>query len=214
MSTNRELIDQAMGRLGQRTSTRIRANVIEEVNTAIDDLERGTFFPWFLEKTATLDVMSEDSFINLPADFAIEADETRPYYVREGTVFYLTKRFYGTLIGEVSTSLKYYAVRGTEFHFRMAADKEYSIIVPYYAKTVDPLVDTTDDVSNLWLLEAKNWVLGKALGLVASTNLQNPNLAKTFAVLEFKSKTDIYNYHEARVNQNQDFEVGGSSDGS
>ena len=214
MSTNKEFIDQAMGRLGQRTSTRVRANVIEEVNTAIEDLERGTFFPWFLHKTATLNVVADDTFVNLPSDFALEEDETRPYYVEEGTVYYLTKRFYGALLGEDPTSLKFYATRGTEFHFRMVAEKDYTIILPYYGKTVDPLADNTDPVSNLWLLEAKNWVLGKSLSIVAATNLQNPNLATTMAALEIKSRTDVYNYHEARLNQSQDFEVGGVTDGS
>lgn len=214
MSTNAQFIDQAMGRLGQRTSTKIRANVVEEINTAIEDLERGTFFPWFLSKTATLSVVANDTFKDLPSDFALEEDETRPYYVEEGTVFYLTKRFYGTLLGETPTSLKFYATRGTEFHFRIPADKSYDIIVPYYAKTIDPLVDDTTPVSNLWLLEAKNWILGKALSVVAATNLQNLNLATTMAALEVKSRTDVYNYHEARMNQNQDFEVGGATDGS
>ena len=214
MSTNAQFIDQAMGRLGQRTSPKIRANVLEEINTAIDDLERGTFFPWFLEKTATLNLVVDETFQALPSYWVIEADETRPYYVENGLVYYLTKRFYGALLGEVPTTLKFYAIRGTEFHFRKVADKAYTVIIPYYAKTVDPLVDDATAVSNLWLLEAKNWIMGKALSVVAATNLQNLPLATTMAALEVKSRIEVFNYHEARLNQGQDFEVGGATDGS
>ena len=75
MTTNSELIDQAMGRLGGRTSTRLRADLVSEVNTTIDNFEQGTFIPWFLEATATLDIVADDTFVTLPEDFAIEADE-------------------------------------------------------------------------------------------------------------------------------------------
>lgn len=214
MTTNAQLLDQATSRLGQRTSARLRLDVLSEINTTIDNLERGTFFPWFLEETATLAIVSEDTFKALPANFAIEADESRPYYVLEGKVYYLTKRFYGALLGETPTSLKFYAIRGSEFHFRMAADRAYTILVPYYARETGNLADDTAEISNAWLINAKDWVLGEALTVVAAVHLQNPKMASIQSTLAQKAKNDLYVFHEAKVNTNQDFTVGGSSDGS
>ena len=214
MTTNSELIDQAMGRLGGRSSTRLRADVVSEINMTIDNFEQGTFIPWFLEATATLDIAVDDTFVDLPDDFAIEADESRPYYVLEGTVYYLTKRFHGTLLGEVPTSVMYYAIHGTEFHFRMAADQVYTILLAYYAKETGNLVDDDTEVSNLWLINAKEWVMSDALSTVANTHVQNYKLADRLALKAQKARNDLYVFHEARININQDFVVGGSSDGS
>lgn len=214
MTTNAELLNQAMSRLGQRKSTRVRADVVTEINTAIEVLERGTFRPWFLEKTATLAVVKDDTFAALPTDFLIEAEEVRPYFVLEGKVHYLTKRFYGMLVGETPPEVRYYAIRGNDFHFRRPADIAYSIIVPYYAQTNDLLVDDTTDVSNPWLLNAQDWVFGKALGVVAAFHVHNQELAVNFSAAERQAKSDIYIFHEARINENQDFEVGGSSGGT
>lgn len=214
MATNEELLNQAMGRLGTRASPVLRAHVLNEINTAIDNLERGTFFPWFLEKTASLSVVVDDTFVSLPADFAIEADESRPYYVQGGGNFYLTKRFHAALQGEVPTSLKFYAIHGTEFHFRHVADKAYTIFLPYYGRQTGNLVDDATTVSNLWLINAKDWVLGMALKVVASVYIQNDALSLKHAGAENQGKQTLYVHHEARININQDFVVGGASDGT
>jgi len=196
MTTNTELIDQAMSRLGQRKSERVKTDVIMEINTAIENLEKATFRPWFLEKTATLSVVLNDTFKALPDDFLIEAEESRPYFVLEGTVHFLTKRFFGMLVGEDPPELRYYAIRGNDFHFRF------------------PVVDNTTPVSNLWLLNAKDWVFGKALGVVAAFHIHNNELAVSMSAAEIAARNDLYVFHEARINENQDFEVGGASDGT
>lgn len=214
MTTNKELIDQAMSRLGQRSSVRVRADVVTEINTALDTLERGTFFPWFLEETAQLDIAIGDTFKALPSDFAREAEESRPYYTLEGTLHYMTKRFYGTLLGETPTKLMYYAIRGNDFHFRMPADIAYTVYVDYYARQGDPLADNTTDVSNLWLLNAKDWVMNEGLSVVAGLHLHNDKLEQKLFARANKAKNDLYVYHESRINENQDFEVGGASDGT
>lgn len=214
MSTNAEIIELAMSRLGQRKSTKVRADVISEINSSIEELERGTFHPWFLEETATLSIVANDVSKALPTDFLLEAEESRPYYVEEGKTYYLTKRFYAALLAEEPTTLKYYAIRGETLHFRMAADKAYTIYVDYYAKTVDPIVDNSDTVSNPWLINAKDWVVYEALTTVAALHLQNQELGATMSVLAGKAKRDLYIHHEARISENQDFEVGGASDGS
>lgn len=216
MPTNAEVLDQAMARLGNRRSDTLRASVLSEINTAIDDLERGKFFPWFLQDIAELSISVGDTYKALPSNFAREEEETRPYYVdSEGNTQYLTKRFYAVLQGETPLKhLTYYAIRGNNIHFQLAATGAVTLYVPYYARQTGNMGDNSAEVSNLWLINARNWVLGKALTVVASNVLQNKELAGRMAAFEKKAMDDIFVYHESREHTNHDYEVGGVSDGS
>jgi len=214
MTTNSELIDQAMSRLGQRSSTRLRADVVTEINTTIDTLERGEFLPWFLEETATMTILPSQSFDTLPGDFGLEMEDSRPYYLKDGKTHYLTKRLFAAIFGEDPPDMRYYAIRGTEFYVRQIPDEEETVYLPYTARQTGDLADDGSVVSNLWLHHAKDWVLGEALAAVASLHLSNDKLAATQAVFGAKGKRSVFVHHEARVNMNQDFEVGGISDGS
>ena len=214
MATNASVLDLAMSRLGKRASTRLRADVLLEINAAIDRLERGTFFPWFLEKTASLSFVIDDTFKAMPSDFAVEADESRPYFTLEGTVFYLTKRFHAALQAEVPNEIRFYAILGNDLHIRKAADIAFTLSVPYYARVTGNFVDDAADISNLWLIDAKDWVIYEALTTVAAVIVQNDALAIKMTTLAQKAQRDLYVFHESRVNINQDFVVGGSSDGT
>lgn len=215
MTTNSELLDQAMSRLGQRASTRVRADVLAEINTTIDRLERNPFLPWFLEKDATLSVVANDTSVALPSDFLREAEESRPYYVLDSKVHYLTKRLFAALPGEDdATSVKFYAIRGETFYFRMAADQSYTITLSYYAAQTGNLVDDASTVSNLWLTKAHDWVVNEALTKVAAFHVQNEKLAILLKGDASAARKELYGYHEARINENQDFVVGGSTNES
>ena len=213
---NRGVIDLGMARLGQRTSTVVRSQLLTEIKKTIQRLERGPFLPWFLERTIQLNVTENDTYVSLGNFFLREAEESRPYYVLDGTVYYLTKRYYGALLGETPTSIKYYAIRGTEFHFRMAADQSYTINVPAYFK--DPwqteITDTYVTTESLWLLNALDWVLEDALSKVAALHLHDMEKAQLHMAAAAMAKKELYVYHESRVHENQDFEVGGATDGS
>lgn len=216
MTTNAELIDQWMSRLGQRTSTRVRADLVAEVNSAIRNLESEAFMPWFLQSTLTLNVAIDESFRLLPTDFVIEREGTRPYYVLEGTVYYLRKMISGAIFGHVTENTRptRYSIIGNEFHFRPVADQAYAINIPYYAKTGGGIAYDQAEVDNLWLLNAEDWVAYKALKTTAGFHLQNTQKAADFAQMEHSEKLSIYKLHQAREAQNQDYEVGGISDGS
>ena len=215
MTTNSELLDQAMSRLGQRSSTRVRSDVVVEINKAITRFERGTFLPWFLEAEEALVFASGESSQAMSADFLREAEDTRPFYTLEGTVYFLEKRLYGVLMGlGAETSVKYYAIRGETFYIRMEAEQAYSITVPSYRKQNDPIADNASEVSNEWLLSAEDWVVNEALAKVAAFHLHNQKLAADLKGDATGAKNDLYIYHESRVHTNQDYFVGGSSDGS
>ncbi len=216
MPTNAEILDEAMSRLGQRKSTNLRTSVVNEINIAIDELERGDFFPWFLQQTLSLSVSIGDTFVSLGTNFAREQEDARPYYVDgENNIHYLTKTFFAQLQGEEpSTELTYYALRGNELHFRLAASNASTLNVLAYVRQTGNFADNATEVSNLWLIEAKNWVFCKALKTVAALQVQNAPLASGLALMERQAKIDILNYHESREHTGHDYFVGGASDGS
>lgn len=214
MTTNAGILDLAMARLGSRRSPAVRSNLLNEINASILTLERGAFFPWFLQNTASLVVSADLTFAALPSDFALEQEDTRPYYTLEGTVYYLTKRLYAVLQGETPTTVKYYAIQGSTLHFRKATEQQLTITLLYYAKTDAGVLDNSTEASNLWLLNARDWVLAMALKNVAALHLKDMELAAGFSGMEQQAKRELYIYHESRVHQNQDYEVGGSSDGT
>lgn len=214
MATNAEILDLGMSRLGQRSSTRVRADLLLEINNSIETLERGTFLPWFLESVTSLSVVTDDTSAALSANFLREVEDTRPYYTLSGTVYYLEKRLYGVLVGEAPTGVDLYAIRGTTFHFRKAADQAYTINVLTYNKSNDPLVDNATAASNVWLLNAQDWILYHALVKVAALHVGFQEGGTNFADLANGAKIDLYNYHESRTHTNQDYFVGGASDGS
>lgn len=213
---NSEQLDVWMSRLRSRKSVNLRADVVAEVNAAIVDLERKPFIPWFLEVNTPLTLALDSGNVALPANFSLEREGWRPYYVLEGTVYYLTKRVEGKVVGHVTekTSPQIYGIIGDTLEFRPLADQEYTLNFYYYARTDGGFADDGSAVSNLWLLNVPEWVFAKAAVIVARMHLRNEELARDMAQLEIRSKTDAYKYHEARKHQNQDYEVGGASDGT
>ena len=214
MTTNAEVIDQAMSRLGKRASTRLRADVLTEINAAIDAAEKAPFLPWFLQDLGSISATSSATSASLPADFLREEEDTRPYYVLSGTNYYLSKRLYNMLEGETPTSLSLYSIRGTTFYYKAAPSDALTIYLPYYKSVGGDLADDGSAVSNLWLLNARNYILAKALHMVASTVVRDDNLAREQAALRTDAWRDLVAFHESIQVENLDAYVGGASDGS
>lgn len=213
---NSEQLDIWMSRLGQRKSLRVREDMVAEINAAIRNLENKPFVPWFLEQKAQLTVSAGDTSVSLPDNFILETEHHRPYYVLDGTVYYLGKRIRGAVFGfqTTSTSPQIYGIIGNTMEFRPVADQAYTFNLYYYAKNGGSFADDDNEVTNVWVLEAEEWIFAEAAIKVAALHLQNQALGADFVGLAAAAKRDIYAKHEAREHTNQDYEVGGVSDGS
>ena len=212
--TNKTLIDDAMTRLGGRSSTRVRTGVVSEINKAIAFLERGEFLPWFLQSSTTLAIAANSNTATLPTDFLKEDEDARPYYTLDGKVYYLTKRFYAAMEGLEPDDTVFYAIRGNTFYVKRIPTEALSIEFLYLAQSNDPLMDNETAVSNVWLLNAEEWVVSRALRFVAMSHIQNSNLARDLQRSELEAKRNLYNYHISREIDAHDLEVGGATDGS
>lgn len=227
MTTNAEILDLAMSRLGHRTSPKVRADTLQELNVAIDTAERAPWLPWFLASDYVALVPAGAYYTVLPSNFLREKEDTRPYTLDGVKATHLTKVPFGMLQSQdPATAFSLYSIQvgdgrnqggGIEklIHFRAAgaADSQLVYMNLYRAQTGD-VVDDTSNISNLWLTEARDYIMFKALRTVAEFHIQNDKLAQLFAIREFQALKILVDYHVSLDSENQDYFVGGSSDGS
>ncbi len=223
MATNAEVLDLAMSRLGQRSSTRIRADVLSEVNASINTLEKAPFLPWFLRATDSFafgdfTVSNAIGTTALDSTFLRDVEDTRVYYTTSEAGFnFLTKLLIGMLPTETPLGQSFYAidVGAKTISVRIAPVTGQTYWLEYYAEQTGNLVDDATAVSNKWLLNAQDYILAHALKTVARFQIQNDELAAKFAIQQTEEYTKLYNYHESLAHENQDYFVGGASpDGS
>ena len=213
MATNTVLLDQMMSRLGQRKSQRLRADLIAEVNQAVQELERKPFIPWFLEQALPLAFASGTASVAIP-NFIREVEETRPYYVQESQITYLAKTLRGTLYAHETalTSPQIYTLTGdTNMEIRPVPTKDYTINILVYAKSNDAIADNTNEASNPWLLNAFDYLAETALERTARFHMRDMKAADEHGKAAARMLNDLYAFHESRVHTNQDYYVGGSS---
>lgn len=213
MATNAEKIEQMMSRLGQRTSQRVRTDLVAELNTAIEHLETQPFIPWFLRTTSFLTLPEGSTVVSLPSNYLREREEFLPYYSYDGTNYYIEKRLLGALPGfkPIISTPEVYAIDGGQFHFRPAAPEEIEVTFTHYSRSNDPVLDNDEEVTNPWLIEAFEYVSCVTLKNIATFHVQNLPLGEIFASLEFRYYGQLYKYHESRIHEGQDYYVGGAS---
>ena len=68
-TTNRQVIDLMMARLGDRAAPKLRSNVVLEINTYVDGRELQALLPWFLIKETVLIFAPQEISKPLPDDF-------------------------------------------------------------------------------------------------------------------------------------------------
>lgn len=223
MSTNAEVIELAMSRLGQRASTRLRADVLAEINASINSRERAPWLPWFLRDSEWFEY-SDFAFApgfgtaTLDSAFLRERESTRVYRFSATDFKYtfLTRAVLGLIHTEQdATTQTHYDISGLSLQIAgVPVDNGDIYVIHYYKAQTGNLVDDGSAVSNLWLINAQDYILAHALRNVADFHVQNTKLASRFALQQQEAFNELYAYHESLEHENTDYFVGGSSDGS
>ncbi len=217
MATYAEILDLGMSRLGKRSSTTLRADLLLELQSTVDEPNNGEFLPWFLETSGVVSISSSTGVGALPSIFLREAEDVKPYYTADdGTRKYLHKRLYGELLGaEDETSPKYYSIYQSSMYVRAYPESNLIVNLSYYSNdsaTGSIITDSgTDADGHLWLFHAKNWVLNQACSMVAGEILGNQKKAQSLMARAMATKAQVYKFHEARIHQNQDYSMGGAT---
>jgi len=213
MSTHSEIIDLGMSRLGRRRSTEVRRDLVTEINSFLKRLSRQSFKPWFLMDMDTLTFEAGEVVKPLADDFSLEVEASRPFFTYDGEVEYLQKLSYAMLEGQTGTK-NFYAIEGNNIHIRPTPSEQQVVSFLYYKNDEGELVDNAIEATNLWLVNAEDWIVNSAASRVARFHTIARDLAQDLADDAREFKTELYVLHEARKHQNMDYYVGGASDGS
>ena len=208
-----------LARLGFRKSDNVRALCVSELNASIQEHERGTFHPWFLEKSWEDTMQANSAFIEHPDDWLLEVEDS-------GFLIQLPNGTWAGNLNKISyeeLQKKYintdpslpqaYALFGTKFYLGPIPNTSYNFHFTYIAKT-EPIVDNQDEASNKWLMGGFNMITFHALTQVALGGVGAKDKIGTFAARYTEARQSTYKYHESRQSTNRNYDLEISNYGS
>lgn len=167
-------------RMKMNTSEELSEIIAEEMNfVQQQELERGPFYPWFLETEKAEVLCSADEMrLLLPTDFILEMDNDFLAVENEGkstSLIKVDRDIYP--VEDVPHGLpEAYDLRGKYFLLFPIPDKQYKLYMSYVAR--QPLLE--EGGTNAWLEEAGQWFLGRVGENVSLNVLGDVELAQRF----------------------------------
>lgn len=210
LTGNADFITLLMSRLGRKTNTAVRALIVDEINVQIDELEAGSFLPWFLEASSSVGISQGISTSALPAGFIREVEGSRPKVVKDadGTESVPRKRRaeqleqLGLNVDDQGTPTRY-AISGSSLLTWPAADGSYTFYIPSMIKTTD--VTDSNAALNLWIQHAPNYILGLVGAVMAQFHIGDPVRVKAFLETSTRARVELIASNEARQSTNMNY---------
>jgi hypothetical protein len=207
---NSQVLDLMIQRMGNRKNFS-RDTLLLEMNSKIQELEVGSFLPWFLEgmwEEAGVDVPS----LSLPEDFLQEVEDGKLELVSEVGKFIYPKKRPFEKVQEVwqvypeGGEPRIYAIWGGQLHLAPRPVAPYVLSLPYFKQTPE-VADGEEEVTS-WLKHALNFITYATLVDVSSNNLRDTEAANRFSSLAGKAYSTLYRHNEARQHTNADYNIG------
>lgn len=206
-TTNKQVIDLMMARLGDRAAPKLRSNVVIELNNYVDGREMNALLPWFLVKTVEFTFELDEASKPLPEDFIRELEDDQPTVFVEGVATHQMKKApYDKLCFEGGGPSDAYALVGDEIFIAPRAGSSFQVRFRYLAETPE-ITDDSNPVTNQWLRYAANVVTFGALRMIAGFQIQDPAMAQRFEAEEQKALDGLWRANEARQHTNADYMI-------
>lgn len=212
MTTNSEFYDRVLRKARRAGDTTLRSDAQDELEELLLAWERGTFHPWFLEKTSSgLVTIAGTQTVDLPADYLLMVEDT-DFFVQDsdGDWQTLERGYHEDLenkyINADSDLPKTYDIFADKFYFGPKPDGAYSLRIKYYAKTTVP-PDDNADVSNLWILNAKGFVVASVAHKLVRDYIKDENRASTLQTEANTLRAELHKYNEARKHADMNYEI-------
>jgi hypothetical protein len=178
-TTNAQVLDNMMHRLGNRTSAELRARVAFELNNGIDRLESGPTLPWFLEATNTFSTEEGVRRYALPSNFIREMERGRIVVSQNGAILGESiKVDYDDLALESGQPVEY-ALLGDWIYFGGVPNGVYDCEWNYFAESGE-FTDNSQPVTNSWLINAYDLTTLLTLRAVSEFQIQDIEMAARF----------------------------------
>ena len=160
-----QAMDQIKAGLGFRTGTELDQYIVNALQRAQRLEEQGTDLPWFLERTATVNVAPGGTTAPLRTDFIREIPFRPAFYLVDGRPVELKRRNPLDIRHWPANSYRLaYTITPTQLVVAPATRDGLSLSLSYWGK--DTILTT--NIENGWLREAPEILVGAAGSMVAS----------------------------------------------
>ena len=210
--TNSQFLNLLIERLGARRNFS-RPLLLLEINAKIEEFERGSFCPWFLEAKWEEVIPAGERSIALPEDFLKEVEDGILELVSEASQVLYPKKRPIEILQQIRQAQpeggtpSHYAIWAGELHLAPTPLSTFAITLPYFKMTA-PVEDNAGNVTS-WLKEAKNFISYIVLTDVSANELKDDASAAKFKALASEAYARLYKYNESRQHINADYQIGG-----
>ena len=199
--------------LAFKTGTSLDTDIIEALQDAQVELEKGTTLPWFLEsEVSSISTVDGEERVKLPGDFIREWEDD-PLWYYNGDADEAADKWTPLAKDDLEELRRIYPGEGAPEAYQLdikyfrifpTPDDEYTLKMIYYKH--DTVL--TSNVENLWLEHFPWLLIGKA-GVTIAAALRDKDAVGVFAVLEQDNYTAMVNDTEARRHASRRYIMGG-----
>jgi hypothetical protein len=210
MATNAEHLNLAMQRLGSRSSPTLRAWMLQEMNRAIMELERGATKPWFMEGRLEGTVTANQDYMEIPATFLeeVERGNFRMYNTACLKWVPLVKKDYDWIQNKSENCEAafpcYYALRGTRIYFAAKPDAAYEYRWEAMIRA-GTFADTSIEATNPWLMEFPDLISLIAADKVLRLHVKAFDMADALKPALDQARDSFWREVEHRQEVNRDY---------
>lgn len=211
--TNEQFYTQVLVKARRPGDQTLRAVLEAEFRQLLQTLEQGAFHPWFLEKTSSgLVTVAGTQTVDLPEDFLLPVEDTRVKCIdSEGAHTLLVRRFHEDIEDEYeeedSGLPEIYDIFEGKIYLGPTPDAVYTIRLKYYQKSTAPAVDSSADVTNLWILNAEEYVTTLLAQRLNATYIRDLKRADELGARAQEIRSEMFKYNEARKHADMDYKV-------
>jgi len=178
----------------------------------IQSLERSPFHPWFLEKTSSgLVTVADVQTVALPTDFLLMVEDTKIYLIDSDEVYHEQTRGYHEDMERIYNAADAgtpagYDIFAGNIYFGPKPDGVYTIRLKYYQRTTPPSDDGVE-VSNLWTLNAEDFMVTSLAARLCDIYTMDERRAASLKIESSSLRLELFKYNEARKHTDMDYVV-------
>lgn len=212
MSTNSDFYDAVMQITGREGDTVSRAYAVTSCARILQNLDNNPFHPWFLEYEAALSVTAEVNTVDLPSDFLDFLEDGDVWWYPTSGDKEKVERGFLEEIQDVyanqdsAATPEAYDIVGDQLYLGPTPSAAGTLRFWYVRKTTAP-ADDTSNISNLWILNAEDYVAHLVAARVIRDKLRNLPYSREIQGEANTLRVELFRMNESRKHSNMDYEV-------
>lgn len=209
--TNKQFYDLILQATRRPGDVNLRTSLLSEARGWLQMQERGSFHPWFLEKTSSgLVTVAATPTMVMPSDYLLLVEDARVRITdSSGAPQKLVRRYHEDIedfYGNTTGFPEAYDIFEGKMHFGPTPDAIYPVRIKYYLGQAIP-ADDDIAVTNLWFLNAESFVVNSLAAILAGSYTRDKGLADDKGNLATMARNELYKYNESLKHVDMDYAV-------